>query len=92
MSHTKHLTAKNLVRSVVAINVFGNLLGVVLTFIYFVVLMPRLHHGVPIGPLASTVGFFLVVMAFVMVFNTRIIWPLMPRSEAKTQSETTGHS
>ena len=41
------------------INVLGNLLGVGLTFIYYVVLMPRLVYGSPIGSLGSTVVFFL---------------------------------
>ena len=81
MIHKKHFTASILVRSVAAINVLGNLLGVALTFIYFAVLIPRLFYGAPTGPLGSRVGFFLAVVAIVMVFiapvNTRFIWPLV---------------
>ena len=68
MMDKKHFTATILVRSVAAINVLGNLLGVALTFIYFAVLIPRLAYGAPTGPLGSRVGFFLAVMAFVMAF------------------------
>ena len=81
MIDKKHFSTKSLVGSVTAINVLGNLLGVGLTFIYFGVLMPRLLHGSPIGPLGSTVGFFVAVVAFVMAFNTRTVWPLI--SEVK---------
>lgn len=81
MIDKKHFTTKSLVGSATAINLLGNLLGVGLTFIYFGVLMPRLLHGSSIGPLGSTVVFFVAVVAFVMAFNTRIIWPLI--SEVK---------
>jgi adenylate cyclase len=90
MIHTKHFTAKILVRSVAAINVLGNLLGVGLTFIYFGVLMPRLLHGSTIGSLGSTVGFFVAVVAFVMAFNTRIIWPLMREVKQRLSKEQQG--
>jgi adenylate cyclase len=90
MIDKKHFSTKTLVRSVAAINLFGNLLGAGLTFIYFWVLMPRLHHGVSFGPLGSTVGFFLAVVALVMIFNTRIIWPLMRDVKQRLSRERRG--
>lgn len=90
MTQKKHSGSKTLVRSVAAINVLGNLLGVGLTFVYFEVLMPRLHYGSPIGPIGSTVGFFAAVVAFVMAFNTWIIWPLMREVRERLSLEQRG--
>jgi adenylate cyclase len=81
MIDKKHSTAAILVKSVVAANMLGNLLGVALTFIYFAVLIPRLAYGAPAGPLGSRMGFFLAVTAFVIAFvapiNIRFVWPLV---------------
>ena len=90
MVDKKHFNARSLVSSVAAINVLGNLLGVGLTFIYYVVLMPRLVYGHPIGSLGSIVGFFLAVVALVMAFNTRIIWPLMREVKQRLSQEHRG--
>lgn len=87
MTDCKQFTASILVKSVAAINMLGNLLGVALTFIYFAVLIPRLTYGAPTGPLGIRMGFFLAVMAFVMAFvapvNTRFIWPLVREVKQK---------
>ena len=81
MMDKKQFTASILVKSVAAINALGNLVGVVLTFIYHAVLMPRLYSGRPTAPFLNRIGFFLAVVAFVLAFvapvNTRFIWPLI---------------
>ena len=81
MIHKEHFTAEILVRSVAAINLIGNFIGVALTFVYFAVLIPRLAYGAPTGPLGSRVGFFIAVTAFVVAFvapiNIRFVWPLV---------------
>jgi len=90
MIDKKHFTAKTLVSSVAAINVLGNLLGVGLTFIYYVVLMPRLRYGSPTESLGSTVVFFLAVVALAAAFSTGIIWPLMREMKQKLGQEQRG--
>ncbi len=81
MIHKEHFTAEILVRSVAAINLIGNFIGVALTFVYFAVLIPRLAYGAPTGPLGSRVGFFIAVTAFVTSFvapiNLKFVWPLV---------------
>ncbi|MEW6113745.1 MAG: adenylate/guanylate cyclase domain-containing protein [Thermodesulfobacteriota bacterium] len=87
MIDNRLFTASILVRSVAAINMLGNLLGVVLTFVYFAVLIPRLEYGAPTGSLGSRMGFFLAVVGFVLVFvvpiNTRFIWPLVREAKQR---------
>jgi hypothetical protein len=90
MIDKKHFTAITLLRRVAAISVLGNLLGVALTFVYFGVLMPRLLHGSQIEPLGSTVGFFLVFVAFVTAFSAKIIWPLIREVKGGLNQEQEG--
>jgi HAMP domain-containing protein len=90
MIDKKHFTTTSLVGSVTAINLLGNLLGVGLTFIHYVALMPRLRYGSPIGSLGSTAFFFLAVVALVMVFSARIISPLMREMKQRLSQEKQG--
>ena len=87
MTVKKHFTASILVKSVAAINMLGNFLGVALTFVYFAILIPRLSYGTPVGPLGSRIGFFLAVTAFVVAFvapiNIRLIWSLVREAKQR---------
>jgi len=81
MIHTKHFTASILVRSVVAINVLGNMAGAILTYIFFALLMPRLDPASAASTFANRTGFFIALVAFVFALvapiNTRWVLPLI---------------
>jgi sigma-B regulation protein RsbU (phosphoserine phosphatase) len=70
-----------LVKGTAAINILGNLFGMVLTFIYFAILEPLLHTGIPVSGLWRRSLLFASVVTIVVVgviapINTRWVLPL----------------
>ena len=94
MMDKKRSTAAILVKSVVVVNILGNLMGVALTFIYFSILIPRLTDGASMGPIGSRVGFVIAVTAFVIAFvapvNARFVWPLVRQVKRRLDGDRQG--